>query len=330
MRLFRLLSALFVLGLAGLLPVHAQAQAAPDSPYTVTLPVTDTSEAQRDQTFANGLGQVLARVSGGQDLRGKPGYDDALKGANGLVSNYQYQRAGDGLALQVTFDRGAVNHLIGQLGAPAAGVKPPVLLLVQGTDGSLLGGDSLDVLAKSAAAQGYGVVYPDPTDPPSLDRVAAVDPSEMAGLTARYKTGLVLVGRLHAGSVDWTLVSGGAAQSWQATGTTEDAMFADAGAAFAARVARQLNVIGSGTSDGTLWVDGVASAMDYAQLLNVLRNDPSVREVSTLAAKDDGVLLKVTATLPLDALAANLAAGGRLLRAAHAHDGATASLSWLH
>ena len=76
--------------------------------------------------------------------------------------------------------------------------------------------------------------------------------------------------------------------------------------------------------------DGQVKVTKKGKLLNVLRNDPSVREVSTLAAKDDGVLLKVTATLPLDALAANLAAGGRLLRAAHAHDGATASMSWLH
>jgi hypothetical protein len=328
MRLFRLLCILFLFGLAGLRPAHAQQ--VPDSPYTVTMPVTDTGEAQRDATFSNALGQVLARVAGGQDLRGRPGYDDALKSASGLVSQYQYQRTNDGIALQVTFDRGAVNHLIGQLGAPAAGVKPPVLLLVQGTDGGLLGGDSLDALAKSAAAQGYGVVYPDPTEPPSLDRVAAVDPAAMANLTARYHTGLVLIGRLHPGNVDWTLVSGGVAQSWHDTGATEDAMFAAAGGAMASRVGQQLNVIGSGTTQGTLWVDGIGSAMDYAQLLNVLRNDPSVRQVTTLGAQDDGVLLQVTAALPLGALASNLAAGGRLLQSSSAHAGADATLRWLH
>ncbi|MBU6248687.1 MAG: DUF2066 domain-containing protein [Xanthomonadaceae bacterium] len=329
MRLSRLLCVLLLFGLAGLRPVLAQQQV-PSSPYTVVMPVTDTSEAQRDGSFSSGLAQVLARVAGGQDLRGKPGYDDALKAASGMVSNYQYQRAAGGLALQVTFDRGAVNHLVGQLGAPAAGVKPPVLLLVQGTDGRLLGGDSLDALARSAAAQGYGVIYPDPTQPPDLGRVAAVDPAEMAQVTARYKTGLVLVGKLHAGGVDWTLVSGGAAQSWQDQGPTEDGLFADAGAALAARVGKQLNVIGSGTSDGKLWVDGVASAMDYAQLLNVLRGDPSVRKVSTLGASDGGVLLQVSSTLPLSALASNLAAGGRLLQAQTNHVGADASLRWLH
>lgn len=331
MRPFRLLCVLlFALGLAGLPPARAQDAAVSSSPYTVTLPVGDTSAAQRDQTFATALGQVLARVSAGQDLRGRPGYDDALQGASGMVSQYHYLPAGDSLALQVTFDRGAINHLVGQLGAPAAGVKPPLLLLVQGADGRLLDGSSLDALARAAAAQGYGVVYTDPTDPPALDRVIAVDPAAMAQLTARYRTGLVLVGRLHGASADWTLVSGGAAQSWQASGVSEDALLADAGPAFAARVASQLNVIGSGTSEGTLWVDGVVSAMDYAQLLSLLRSDASVRQVGTVAAKGDGVLLKVSSSLPLDALAANLAAGGRLLRAATPHEGATATLSWLH
>ena len=137
-------------------------------------------------------------------------------------------------------------------------------------------------------------------------------------------------GQRIGGASDMTLVSGGVAQNWHDTGTTEDAMFAAAGGAMAARVGQQLNVIGSGTNQGKLWVDGVGSAVDYAQLLNVLRNDPSVRKVTTLGAQDDGVLLQVSASLPLGALASNLAAGGRLLQASSAHAGADATLRWLH
>lgn len=327
MRLFRLLFVLLLFSLAGLAPTHAQDS--DGSPYTVTLPVSDTGEVQRDEVFTNALSQVLARVAGGQDLRGKAGYDDALKGASGMVKQYQYRRNATGIELQVTFDRGAVTHLIGQLGVPASRIKPPVLLLVQGSDGGLLDGDALAALAKSAAAQGYDVVYPDPTQPPPLDRVAAVDPAAMAELTARYKTGQVLLGRLHDGSIDWTLVSSGVAQRWSDSAPTEDAMFAAAGGAMATRIAQQLNVIGSGTSEGTLWVEGIGSAMDYAQLLSALRADPAVRKVGTLGARDDGVLLRISSALPLDALASNLAAGGRLLQATP-HEGADASLRWLH
>ena len=151
MRLPRLLLAA-LLGLTAL-ALHAQSQV-PASPYAVVVPVTDTSEAQRDQAFGTALGQVLERVAGGQDLRDKPGYDDALKGAPGLVQQFQYQRAGTGIVLQVNFDPGAVRQLITQLGVPAAGVKPPVLVLVHGSDGSLLGKDALAALARAAGARG--------------------------------------------------------------------------------------------------------------------------------------------------------------------------------
>ncbi|MEW5307656.1 MAG: hypothetical protein WDW36_010035 [Sanguina aurantia] len=70
--------------------------------------------------------------------------------------------------------------------------------------------------------------------------------------------------------------------------------------------------------------------MDYASLLATLRADPSVSDVSTLGAQNDGVLLDVKTSVPIGALAANLAAGGRVLLDKTGHDGADATLSWLH
>src|SRR5579859_1955026 len=104
MRLSRLLLVCFMLGLAPLLSVHAQGQV---SPYTVVVSVADTSDAARNNAFGDALAQVLARTSGGQDLSSKPGYPDALKGAAGIVQQYQYQRAATGMSLQVTFDQAA-------------------------------------------------------------------------------------------------------------------------------------------------------------------------------------------------------------------------------
>jgi hypothetical protein len=51
--------------------------------------------------------------------------------------------------------------------------------------------------------------------------------------------------------------------------------------------------------------------------------------VTTTGAQNDSVLLDVKASLPMSGLAANLAAGGRLLQA-EPHQGADASLRWLH
>lgn len=326
MRLSRLLTLVLLLGLALLSPLHAQSV----SPYSVVVPVADTSDGQRDQAFATALAQVLTRVAGGQDLRSNAGYADALSKASSLAQKFQYQRAATGMILQVDFEPGAVRRLITKLGVSSAGIKPPVLLLVQGVDGKLLDQHALGPLAAAAAARGTSVVYPDPSDASDLAKAAAADPATLAAINQRYHTGLLLLGKLHTGGGNWTLVSGGQPQSWSGKGATEDLLFGDAGNSLVDRLGKQLNVVGSGSSEGKLWISGMQSAMDYANLLATLRADPTVKDVSTLGAQNDGVLLDVKATLPLSALAANLAAGGRLLLQGEPHEGADANLRWLH
>jgi hypothetical protein len=326
MRPFRLLIAILLLGFAALPSLHAQGA---DSPYSVVVPVADTSDAQRDQAFATALGQVLTRVAGGQDLRSNAGYADALGKAASMVQKFQYQRAATGLVLDVNFEPGTVRRLMARLGVASAGIKPPVLLLVQGTDGHLLDQTALARLASVAAARGTPVVYPDGASPVDTTKAAAADPATLAAINRQYHTGLVLVGQLHDGDADWTLISGGQSQHWGNQGASEDALLGDAGAGMVDRLGKQLNVIGAGSSEGKLWISGLASAMDYANLLATLHADPSIRQVTTLGAQNDSVLLYVKASLPLKGLAANLAAGGRLLLQGEPHPGADANLRWL-
>lgn len=328
MRLLRLLPIVLLLGFAALPKLHAQGT----SPYSVTVPVPDTSDTQRGDAFATALSQVLARVAGGQDLRSSAGYDDALKNAAALVRHFQYARAATGMSLTVDFEPGAVRHLVSTLGVVSNAVgRPPVLLLVRGSDGQLLDKAALAGLAQAAAARGYNVAYADPANAPDPAKVDAADPATLVAINQHYHTGLVLLGSLHDGNADWTLVSGGKAQRWNDKAATEDALLANAGNGMVDRIGKQLNVIGATVSDEKLWVSGLDSATDYASLLNVLRADPSVRSdsVVTLGAENDGMLIGLKSAMPAEALAANLAAGGRLIRAA-AHPGTDASLRWLH
>lgn len=327
MRLPHLLIALLLLGLAILPPLHAQAAG---SVYSVTVPVPDTSDAQRDQAFATALAQVMTRVAGGQDLRGNPGYAEALSGASALVQKFQYQRAATGLVLDVDFAPSSVRRLISRLGVASAGIKPPVLVLVQRADGSAVDEAELASLATTAAARGTTVVYPAAGSDIDPAKVAAVDPGTLASINRQYHTGLVLLGKLHRGRADWTLISGGQVQRWSNQGATDEALLAAAGNGLVDRVGQQLNVIGSVASEGRLWVSGLESARDYADLLATLNADPSVRQVTTVGAQNQGVLLQVKASVPLAALAANLAAGGRLLLQGEPHEGADANLRWLH
>lgn len=332
LRLLMLCAIALLGGLAMSPSVRAQAQpqaASAASPYAVTVPVPDTSDAQRTAAFSGALAQVLARVAGGQDLRGKPGYDAALKNAAALVRHFQYARAATGMSLAISFEPGAVRHLVTTLGVTnAATGKPPLLLLVTGTNGAPLAKPALASLAGAAAARGYEVAYADPSGTLDAGKVAAADPAALAAVNRQYHTGLVLLGKLGTGTADWTLVAGGKVQHWTDKADTEDALLAAAGNSAVDHIARQLNVVGAAVNTLKLWVSGVDSAMDYAQLINTLRADPSVRSVVTLGADNDGLLLQVRAAMPADALAANLAASGRMIRA-DAHAGTDASLRWL-
>ena len=326
MRLYRSLIAILLLGFAALPALHAQASG---SPYSVTVPVADTSEAQRDQAFATALSQVMTRVAGGQDLRSQTGYADALAGAGALVQKFQYEKAATGLVLDVDFAPASVRQLVSRIGVTSAGVKPPVLLLVQGVDGNLLDQSTLGSLATAATARGARVIYPAASSSLDVGKIAAADPAALAAINRQYHTGLVLLGKLHSGSADWTLVSGGQVQHWSNGGTSKVALLGNAGNGLVDRLGKQLNVIGAGSSEGKLWVSGLQSATDYAGLLAALNADPSVQSVITVGARNDGVLLEVKALVPINALAANLAAGGHLLLQGEAHAGADANLRWL-
>jgi hypothetical protein len=255
-----------------------------------------------------------------------------MQNAAGIVKQFQYQADGGNpptFTLTVSFDQGAVQRLVTQLGATAAGVKPPLLLVVKAGDGHLLGKDDLVALSNAVNKRGYQVTYPDPQQLPDLGKLAGADPAALSAIGRIYHTGLVLMGDLHANGADWTLISGGQSQHWNAQGTDKNAMLADAGNGATDRLGQTLNVIATGDVTGKLWVSGLHSAMDYANLLATLRADPSVRSIYTMSAQDDGVLLSIKAGMPLDNLVANLAAEGRVMEG-QSHDGADASLRWLH
>jgi hypothetical protein len=235
------------------------------------------------------------------------------------------------MILNVDFEPGSVRRLVSKLGVASVGIKPPVLLLVQGNDGALLDQAALASLAAAAGARGTNVVYPDSANAPDLKQVAAGDPAALAAINQHYRTGLVLLGKLQDGSADWTLVSGGQTQHWSGQGASADSLLGDAGNSLVDRVGKQLNVIGTGPpSEGKLWISGLNSAMDYANVMATLQDDPAVKRVLILGAENNGVLLYVKASVPMTGLAANLAAGGRLLLQGEPHPGADANLRWLH
>jgi hypothetical protein len=112
-------------------PAAASSVAAPVNPYSVTVPVAGTSDAQRDAAIGAALTQVLLQASPG--LAVTPGMQAQ---ASGYVRDFRYRRdaAGSGLELQVDFDPRAISRLVAasaanpapaiSTGAAASGIAP--------------------------------------------------------------------------------------------------------------------------------------------------------------------------------------------------------------
>ncbi len=329
MRLLCLPTMLLLWGFAVLSPCRAQPLTS--SAYTVVVPMSGTATTERNRAFSTALAQVLARVSGGRDLRSRPGYDEALSHAPEMVKYYRFRNDElTGLQLQVSFDPGSVRRAVTQMQSSRVGVKPPVLLIVRDAQGTLLGPDALASLALVVNQRGYGVAYPD-TALPALDtsKLMAADPSALAAMASHYHTGLALLGRMHQDSADWTLLSGGHVKQWTDRGDDSVRLLAEAGRTMADNLGQQLNVIGEGGRKVRLWIAGLYSALDYASMLASLRSDVAVLKVTTLGAHDDGVLLMVMVSVPLPNLVAGLTSQGQLLPTLP-HTGTDLALRWLH
>lgn len=84
--------------------------AVPGNPYSTTVPVAGTSDAQRDAAISAALADVLQRVSPGVSPPA-----GVLAQASGYVRDYHYRRAASGgLELQVDFDPGAIGRMAAQ------------------------------------------------------------------------------------------------------------------------------------------------------------------------------------------------------------------------
>ena len=123
----------------------AVAPSAPGAnPYSVTVPVAGTSDAQRDAAMSTALGQVLQQVS--------PGFaatPDVRAQASGYVRDFHYRRAvSGGLELQVDFDPGSIGRMVAQgqsgpgvggvaAGQPGAAASTGAPAVAQGGTGTL-------------------------------------------------------------------------------------------------------------------------------------------------------------------------------------------------
>lgn len=97
--------------------------------YSARVPVEGASEAQLSDGYAEGLRQVLVRVSGTRDVLAMEGVEALLNDAESLLLSYQVARdeAGQSI-LSMAFGAVGVNRALASIDAPVWGANRPLTL----------------------------------------------------------------------------------------------------------------------------------------------------------------------------------------------------------
>lgn len=219
-------------------------------------------EARRD-AVQRGLGTVITRLTGRDDVAGLPGVAEALAQPQRWLLRYSYQ-SGEPPRLRAVFDDHALTRYLSGQGTPVwGGQRPPVLVwLVTGGSGrgAMLAADDplAERLRAAAERRGVTLVLPE-WDARDRDTVTVADvrgrfDGPLLQASRRYHTGWVATAVLYGGAattVNWRLLDDGAQVAGERTTAVDSEAALDGFvAAVAERIAERYAVGGTGTGTG--------------------------------------------------------------------------------
>ena len=312
------------LALALAAPVaHAQRvegdRAAASGIYEAEVPVNSQTDTERNNGFARGLAQVLAKISGDRTATGRPGVGQELRRAKDYVAGYDY-RQDQGVSangaptfktmLVVRFDQAKVDGVIGALGLPIwPQPRPKPVLWLAIDDGK---GPRLVAVGQSNAARavldraierGYRLGLPsgNAAEQAAVGAIWRGDTGSIARVSARYSPPMQLIGKLYrkgAGwKADWIFVDSGRELSKWSTEHSDAraAMSGGADGAADALIRRYARSSGAAGPAGAYRVrfTGIDSADDYIRLMGHLQEIAVVRKVRPVSAGTDGLVLEL-------------------------------------
>lgn len=234
---------LLALGLIAFL--LAGAAGAAERMYAVQVPVADRSSPARAEALRQAMQQLLVRVTGERDAARLVGIEPLLAQPEQYVQQFRYLDAAPAadaaLELNVHFDGTAVERVLRANGLPVWGRERPPLLLwlaVGGDQRRLIGADSDHPLYAAAMGvareRGLTLLFP-LLDLEDQARVGYADvwggfEETVLAASQRYRSQLVLQGRLQAGAGGWrgrwTLHMGRDRLDWDSVGDTAAAALA--------------------------------------------------------------------------------------------------------
>lgn len=277
-------------------PTLAQAEGL----YEQAVVVPDDSEQSLVQGRRDAMAAVLVKVSGSTAAASSSTLREALDRAADYASRHGFRRAGpDGAQLQLwaAFDPPAIDALLAAAGLPQwRGDRPETLVWL--VTGPSVAGPSMDpadndevlqALKARADARGLALVVPlfDLQDQRALsaEQLWAGDGDAVRAASARYRPGLVLVGRLTPGvdrwSGQWTLYQGDERRDWQ-NSAADGAALAEAAMDWQADGLAALYAApgaGGGSSGERLSVGGLRNFGDFLRVTDYLARSSQVNAV---------------------------------------------------
>lgn len=187
--------------------------------YDARVEVEQRGDQALKRAAAQGLADVLVRVSGRTDVARAQGVQPALRNAQGLVRQYRYEAETDEgverLFLELNFSESEVNRLLSQAGLPVWDKNRPrtlIWLVIDDVNGRRFVNESdnpdvVEALRKAASHRGVPVVFPvlDIDDKLQLTtgQIWGMDLQAVRAASERYRAPHILTGRLTRLSSGW-------------------------------------------------------------------------------------------------------------------------------
>ncbi len=295
--------------------------------------VSGQNEGERVAALPDALTQVLVKLSGDSTAAALA---RSVNAAN-FMSQYRYSQGVEAVNgvpqvrsfLIATFDKAAVSRLLngsGRVVWPTPRPSPLVLLSIDDGSGARLltraNANAVPALATAADRRGVALRYPaygaDEQAVLGAGDVVSEETYAVDALAQRYG-GLVLFGHLKRGGAGWQArwrlrESGTALGDWNADEVDSSrALAAGIGGAVDRLSRRYAELVLAGNAGRyTVFVDGIASAADFALALRTLRAQPIVKGAQVTSANDQRLALELDLSAGMEGLARLLESGGVL------------------
>ncbi|MBB70931.1 MAG: hypothetical protein CMF50_00860 [Legionellales bacterium] len=290
--------------------------------YKASIPVESQSQSLRDKAMADGLAQVLVKVSGNSAVTTLPKIRRGLSNSSAMMNSYSYDEKRDPatgepqLYLTVNFAKKGVDELLRSAAQGIWGRDRPltvVWLAEQTPQGKQViandGNNSVpQTLFKTAKQRGLPIAFP-LYDLEDMNSVGVNDvwtpfPWILQRASERYNAGALLTGRILPPDAnhkqwrgEWWFVENGTKENWQNSADSADALATDALNHTADTVAGRFASYSTTNESGTykVAVYGINSVVSYTHADKYLQNLNAVSAVEADTIGPDHVIFIVTA-----------------------------------